>query len=47
MIRPLLALERFLLLDREGTVGHRSDQGSTTQETMDYLEFIARGVLLK
>jgi hypothetical protein len=32
----------LLFLDREGKVCYRWGQVSTEQETMDYLEFIAR-----
>jgi len=42
MIRPVLALERLFFLEPEGKVGYRSSQDGTEQETMDYLEFIAR-----
>jgi hypothetical protein len=42
MIRPLLSLERLSFLEPEGKVGYRHGQGTTEQETMDYLEFIAR-----
>jgi hypothetical protein len=42
MIRPLLALERLSFLEPEGKVGYRHGQGAGDQETIDYLEFIAR-----
>jgi len=42
MIRPLLALERLTFLEPEGKVGYRWGRDGTEQETMDYLEFIAR-----
>jgi hypothetical protein len=42
MIRPLLALERLCFLEKEGQVGYRWGREATEQETMDYLEFIAR-----
>jgi hypothetical protein len=42
MIRPVLSLERLSFLEPEGKVGYRWDQERTEQETMDYLEFIAR-----
>ena len=42
MIRPVLSLERLSFLRPEGKVGYRSSQDGTEQETMDYLEFIAR-----
>ena len=42
MIRPLLSLERLSFEEKEGKVGYRYDQGAREQETMDYLEFIAR-----
>jgi hypothetical protein len=42
MIRPLLSLERLSFLEPEGKVGYRHGQGTAEQETMDYLEFIAR-----
>ena len=41
-IRPLLALERLCFLEKEGQVGYRWGREATEQETMDYLEFIAR-----
>ncbi|MGB9006493.1 MAG: transposase, partial [Candidatus Aminicenantales bacterium] len=42
MIRPVLSLERLSFLEPEGKVGYRHGQGAGDQETMDYLEFIAR-----
>ena len=42
MIRPVLALERLLFLEPEGKIGYRCGQDAREQETMDYLEFIAR-----
>jgi hypothetical protein len=42
MIRPLLALERLTFLEPEGKVGYRWGRDGAEQETMDYLEFIAR-----
>jgi len=42
MIRPLLALERLTFLEPEGKVGYRWGRDGVEQETMDYLEFIAR-----
>jgi hypothetical protein len=42
MIRPLLALERLSFLEPEGKVGFRWGRDGAEQETMDYLEFIAR-----
>jgi hypothetical protein len=42
MIRPLLALKRLMFLEPEGKVGYRWGRDSAEQETMDYLEFIAR-----
>ncbi|MGB8953030.1 MAG: transposase [Candidatus Aminicenantales bacterium] len=42
MIRPLLSLERLSFVEPEGKVGYRYGQDSAEQETMDYLEFIAR-----
>jgi hypothetical protein len=41
-IRPLLSLERLSFMEPEGKVGYRHGQGAGDQETMDYLEFIAR-----
>jgi hypothetical protein len=42
MIRPLLSLERLSFLEPEGKVRYRHGQDTAEQETMDYLEFIAR-----
>jgi hypothetical protein len=42
MIRPVLALERLTFLEPEGKVGYRYGEKGAEQETMDYLEFIAR-----
>jgi ABC-type Na+ transport system ATPase subunit NatA len=42
MIRPVLALERLTFLEPEGKVGSRWGRDGAEQETMDYLEFIAR-----
>jgi hypothetical protein len=42
MVRPSLALDRLLFLEREGKVGDRWGRQATELETMDYLEFIAR-----
>jgi hypothetical protein len=42
MIRPVLSLERLSFLEPESKVGYRHGQGAGDQETMDYLEFIAR-----
>ena len=42
MIQPVLSLERLSFLEPEGKVGYRPGQGAGDQETMDYLEFIAR-----
>ena len=42
MIRPVLALERLAFLEPEGKIGYRYGQDAREQETMDYLEFIAR-----
>jgi hypothetical protein len=42
MVRPLLALERLLFLDRAGKVGYRHGENGAELETMDHLEFIAR-----
>jgi ABC-type Na+ transport system ATPase subunit NatA len=41
-IRPVLALERLTFLEPEGKVGYRWGRDGAGQETMDYLEFIAR-----
>ena len=42
MIRPLLSPERLFFLEQEGKVGYRHGENGAEQETMDYLEFIAR-----
>ena len=42
MIRPLLASERLTFLEPEDQVGYRHGEKGAEQETMDYLEFIAR-----
>ena len=42
MVRPILALDRLLFLEREGKVGYRHGPNGAELETMDYLEFIAR-----
>jgi hypothetical protein len=42
MIRPILSLERLSFDEKEGKVGYRYGQAACDQETMDYLEFIAR-----
>jgi hypothetical protein len=42
MIRPVLALERLTFLEPEGKVGYRWGRDGAEQETMDYVEFIAR-----
>jgi hypothetical protein len=42
MVRPIMALDRLLFLEREGKVGDRWGRQATELETMDYLEFIAR-----
>jgi len=42
MIRPLLSLERLSLDKEEGKVCYRYGKGAKEQESMDYLEFIAR-----
>ena len=42
MIRPVLSLERLAFLEREAKVIYRYGQNGVEQETMDYLEFIAR-----
>jgi hypothetical protein len=39
---PPLALERLTFLEPEGKVGYRWSRDGAEQETMDYLEFIAR-----
>jgi len=42
MVRPVLALDRLLLLEREGKVGYRWGGAAAELESMDYLELIAR-----
>jgi len=42
MIRPVLLLDRLSFLEPEGKVGYRWGRDGAEQETMDYLEFIAR-----
>ncbi len=42
MIRTVLSLERLSFLEPEGKVGYRYGKNAAEQETMDYLEFIAR-----
>jgi len=42
MVRPALAMERLLFLDREGKVGYRWGREAAELESLDYLEFIAR-----
>jgi len=42
MVRPVLALDRLLFLEREGKVGYRHGPNGAELETMDYLELIAR-----
>jgi hypothetical protein len=42
MIRTVLSLERLSFLEPESKVGYRYGQDARDQETMDYLEFIAR-----
>jgi hypothetical protein len=42
MVRPALALDRLLLLEREGKVGYRWGGAAAELESMDYLELIAR-----
>jgi len=41
-MRPTLVLERLSFLDRGGKVGCRWGRDGAEQETMDYLDFIAR-----
>jgi hypothetical protein len=45
MIRPLLVLERLSFLEQEGKAGYRHGENGANEETMDYLEFIARVIL--
>jgi hypothetical protein len=42
MIRPVLSLEKLSFLEPDGKVNYRYGQDVAEQETMDYLEFIAR-----
>jgi hypothetical protein len=42
MIQPILAQGRLTFLEPEGKIGYRYDQDARDQETMDYLEFVAR-----
>jgi hypothetical protein len=42
IVRPVLALDRLLLLEREGKVGYRWGGAAAELESMDYLELIAR-----
>jgi hypothetical protein len=42
MIRPIFSLERLTFLEPEGKAGYRYGEKGAEQETMDYLEFIAR-----
>jgi hypothetical protein len=42
MVRPVLALERLLLVERESKVGYRWGRRAAELKTLDYLEFIAR-----
>jgi hypothetical protein len=42
MIRPLLSLEHLSFAEREGQVCYRYGKDTLDEETMDYLEFIAR-----
>jgi len=42
MVRPVIAMERLLFLEREGKVGYRHGQNGAELETINYLEFIAR-----
>ena len=42
MIRPVLSLERRSFLEQQGKVGCRWGRDMADQETMNYLEFIAR-----
>ena len=41
-LAEVLAVERLSFLEPEGKVGCRYGQDARDQETMDYLEFIAR-----
>jgi len=42
MIRSVLALERLTFLEPEGKAGYRWSRDTADQETMNYLEFVAR-----
>lgn len=42
MLRPLLALERLSLDEKEGTVCYRYGKEAKEAERLDYLEFTAR-----
>jgi len=44
MIRPVLSLEKLSFLEPGGKVSYRYGRDGVEQETMDYLEFIARVV---
>jgi hypothetical protein len=41
-LRPLLSLERLSFVEPDGKVSYSYGQDRAEQETMDYLEFIAR-----
>jgi hypothetical protein len=42
MIRPVLSLERLSFVEPDGKISYSYGQDRAEQETMDYLEFIAR-----
>ncbi|MGB9005973.1 MAG: transposase [Candidatus Aminicenantales bacterium] len=42
MIRPILSPEHLFFLEMEGKIGYRHGENGAEQETMDYMEFIAR-----
>jgi len=42
MIRPVVSLERLEFIEPEDRVGYRIGYKDGDQESMDYLEFIAR-----
>jgi hypothetical protein len=42
MVRPVLAPDRLLLLEREGKVGYRWGGAAAELESMDYLELVVR-----
>jgi len=42
MIRPVVSLERLEFIEPEGRVGYRIGRKDGEQESMDYMEFIAR-----